>query len=429
MPRSNKKKISHKAVPIQPLVQSTDGAISNLLEKEKTLMISRTITSGKKHGIDLQHGSSNPGTGNCSFESILQNNNDRKCFPVKFPMSVNYYRRIWMTDMANRTINTELNIYSNQEWMAGWEQLLIPGTYERGIFGDLMLPGIACGVKKFLLIFNTNTESPHDPIYIVDPRQFNVNPDSDIPIVLSYNLSHYESIHPCTDKDIKATVNLVREYLGGSYRFGKKDLPFLLGLESDKSRSNKEDINQNYKIDFLNIQNSKEHVMNEDKQQPTNSNKRKAMSNKDIDENPKKKSRSDKNNITTELTDEVHQRKLSYKLKSKELTHQIEEVEGKMKCPICTDIVKNIQKHFQKKRYCGSKIDQKHFLPLYEIFIKERRKYQQQRSKEKAKIKNPEIFAEQNKASAKKSQDKSRAKNPEIFAEQNKASAKKSKDK
>jgi hypothetical protein len=91
--------------------------------------------------------------------------------------------------------------------------MLVPGTYERGIFGDLMLPGIACGVRKILLIFNTQLDSPHDPIYVVDPRQFDVNPDSELPIVLAYNMSHSESMHPCTEADSQLTVDLVREYL------------------------------------------------------------------------------------------------------------------------------------------------------------------------------------------------------------------------
>ena len=146
-------------------------------------------------------------------------------------MSIDYYRKFWVTDMANRTVDGPWNIYSPQQWMEGWKQMLTPGIYERGIFGDLMLPGISCGVRKFLLIFNTNLETPHDPIYVVDPRNFGVNPDTEIPVVLSYNLSHYESIHPLNENDIQATVDLVKEYLGGKYRFRRKDLPYLLGLD------------------------------------------------------------------------------------------------------------------------------------------------------------------------------------------------------
>ena len=98
----------------------------------------------------------------------------------------------------------------------------VPGTYERGIFGDLMLPGIACGANKFLLIFNTNVNL-HDPIYVVDPRKFKVNPDTNIPIVLAYNLAHYESLHPSTEEDIQATMHLVQDYLNNTYRYKPTD--------------------------------------------------------------------------------------------------------------------------------------------------------------------------------------------------------------
>ena len=152
-------------------------SISTLLSDEREKMISRAIRSAKHHGINLIPGSPNPGLGDCAFEAVIQNNNDRKCYKEKFPLSNNTYRQIWVTDMANRTVDTDWNIHSRQEWMTGWQQMMIPGTYERGIYGDLMLPGIACGVRKLLLIFNTDPQSPHDPIYVVDPRQFNVQTD------------------------------------------------------------------------------------------------------------------------------------------------------------------------------------------------------------------------------------------------------------
>ena len=57
-------------------------------------MISRAIISGKKHGINLNHGTSNPGTGDCAFESIIQNINDRPFFEEKFSMPVDHYRKM-----------------------------------------------------------------------------------------------------------------------------------------------------------------------------------------------------------------------------------------------------------------------------------------------------------------------------------------------
>ena len=81
MPRSNKKKHSH-----QQETSSSDMDIRKLLGQEKSLMISRAIVSAVKHGIQLEHGSPNPGVGDCAFEAVIQNNNDRRCFSEKFPV-------------------------------------------------------------------------------------------------------------------------------------------------------------------------------------------------------------------------------------------------------------------------------------------------------------------------------------------------------
>ena len=149
MPRSNKKKRFFLSQPNVPTGQSSQ--ISYLLQNEKNKMISRAINSGRNHGIDMVAGTSNPGLGDCAFEAIIQNNNDRSCFEEKFFLPINHYRGIWTTDMANRTVDGPWNTYSHNDCLEGWKQMQIPGTYERGIFGDLMLPGIACGVKKILL--------------------------------------------------------------------------------------------------------------------------------------------------------------------------------------------------------------------------------------------------------------------------------------
>ena len=409
---------------------SEDDDIATLMKNEKTLMISRTIFSGKKHGINLEHGSSNPGTGDCAFESVILNINDRSSFAEKFLMPVNYYRRIWVTDMANRTVDGPWNIYSAQQWMEGWRDMLTPGTYERGIFGDLMLPGIACGVKKYLLIFNTNLETPHDPIYIVDPRTFGVNPDNEVPVVLSYNLSHYESIHPLKQTDIQATVNLVKDYMGGMYRFSRKDLPYLLGLENEtnssqisalsegtngfdeklyskddwpdllppkkqtirdetnlipnsmkiqsfskKDISSKETINLDEIDEFLDRE-----IELENKKQNHQSKRQKRQSNEEkTEEIPSKKAMKGKENIEamTSVKKAGQVRKtnkngsknledcklptLCYRSKNEIRESPIKAVNGKMECPFCKLLTKNVHLHLKKMTGCSYNIDMDHF--------------------------------------------------------------------
>ena len=203
------------------------------MQCERDVMLSRAVASAFRHGLVLTPGKLNQATGNCAFEAAIYNVTERPCFEEKLLLSPDYYRRIWVTDMKNRTMNDETwKIYSDSDWEAGWKELMESGVYERGIFGDLMLFGISCGLRKILLIFNTNLNSPHDPIYVCDPRKFGVEPDTNIPVVLAYNMSHYESLHPSKDSDVATTVNLVEQYLTGTYSFGKQDLPFLLNYNS-----------------------------------------------------------------------------------------------------------------------------------------------------------------------------------------------------
>ena len=127
MPRSNKKKkpISYQEVPLDD-----QSAIAQLLNKERILMISRAIVSillhtlcskitlcqnlqasAKRHGINLKHGTSNPGTGDCAFEAIVQNINDRKCFTEKFGQSIDYYR---ITHRPRRLLRTLAELAAQQ---------------------------------------------------------------------------------------------------------------------------------------------------------------------------------------------------------------------------------------------------------------------------------------------------------------------------
>ena len=87
-------------------------------------MIKRATASARKHGIELRPGRPNPGTGDCAFEAVIYNNNERACYTDKYKMSVDWYRRIWMTDMANRS-RKDYKICTDQQWQEGWAQMCI----------------------------------------------------------------------------------------------------------------------------------------------------------------------------------------------------------------------------------------------------------------------------------------------------------------
>ena len=195
-------------------------------------MVRRGIASAARHGVRLTPGRANPATGNCAFEAPIFNVNDRSSFMEKFPLSVGYYRRIWITDVENRLFTSAFNPgYSQLEWHAGFERLKESNVYEVDYFGDLVLPAVACGLKKNLLIFNTNIEFPKEPITVVSPSDWNVEPNSSIPIVLAYNLSHYEGLHPVDQDSIERCIKLVESYRGNTYKLTYRDLPSLVDLE------------------------------------------------------------------------------------------------------------------------------------------------------------------------------------------------------
>ena len=229
---------------------STDG------EKTETMLIDkrifkRAILSAKKHGINLKPGRENQGYGNCSYEATIFNINDRTCFAEKLPMSPEYYRRIWNTDMMNKIMD-EANYdwnpgLTNAQLTEGFEEVTEPGVYERPFFGDMMIAGIACGIRKRILIFNTNERTTHDPISVIDPTDYGGTKDSDIPVVLAYDLVHYESLHPIDIEDIEGTIKLVKSYISKpctyrqDYGFTRKDMKYLVLPSNAEEMSNEED--------------------------------------------------------------------------------------------------------------------------------------------------------------------------------------------
>ena len=170
------------------------------------------INSAEKHNIKLKPGRENPGDGNCSYQSVIFNINDRECFQTQLQMSPDLYRRVWTIDFMNKVLDQKIPWnpgMTRQEIKDGFQEIMESGVYERSFFGDMMMPGIACGVKKRILIFNTNvniTTTGHDPISVVDPRDYGSEINSEIPVVVAYNLVHFESLHPVDELDIQETI-------------------------------------------------------------------------------------------------------------------------------------------------------------------------------------------------------------------------------
>ena len=85
----------------------------------------------------------------------------------------------------------------------------IARMYEVDYFGDFVIPAVACGLKKKLLVFNTNPNYPRCPIDVVSPVQYGINPNTPIPVILSYDMVHYENLIPVDDLDLALCIDLV----------------------------------------------------------------------------------------------------------------------------------------------------------------------------------------------------------------------------
>ena len=308
--------------------------------------------------------------------------------------------------MANRTLHSPYNTLTSNEWLRGWSEMLQPGAYERGIFGDLMIHGIACGLKKVLLIFNTNPDTPHDPIYVVKPSDFDVDQDTEIPIVLCYNMSHYESLEPCTEHDVQATVNLVKDYKEGRYSYSRKDIPNLISpninLQLPCQSPNENEGIKTKRQKTLDMELKKMRQRSPGEKSKAKDRNRIEDANDEINLaeiddyldscNPKISgedpifSREGEKTSNISLTDNNIEY-LFYQLNGKSKNYKIQDVEGKMKCPFCKTLVKNIKIHFERKLDCGNEINMAHFVQTFETYqkgrVKEANRMKQQRLKEK----------------------------------------------
>ena len=106
------------------------------------------------------------------------------------------------------------------------DKLLEPKNWDTEL-GDIVLPGIALVLKKYILVYRTNARDNNFPIFAASPTDFGGMPDTDVPIVLCYTGSHYEGLVPRTEADVDKTVELLNAYLEGRLNVTVNDIPVL----------------------------------------------------------------------------------------------------------------------------------------------------------------------------------------------------------
>jgi hypothetical protein len=72
----------------------------------------------------------------------------------------------------------------------------------------------------------------HDPIDVVNPKDYGGQVDDETPVVVAYNLTHYESLHPSAD--IEETIKLTNSHIAqpsrytAEYGFTTNDISYLV---------------------------------------------------------------------------------------------------------------------------------------------------------------------------------------------------------
>ena len=211
-----------------------------------SIICDRAIRSAYRHDfINLRPGTKNQAKGNCSVESCISNINERAEIQPKVELTPDVAKQVWVTEIQEyiekhkpELIPDHLKTIS----AVSWNRLKHENEWDVDFFGEFVVPAIARGTKKQLLIFFTRVESPV-PVIVVTPEEYGVEHDSDIPVILAYDGSHYEGMIPCEPSDVEKTKNLVREVLDQTYPYQKSDIERLISPWTNTERSKRRRLN------------------------------------------------------------------------------------------------------------------------------------------------------------------------------------------
>ena len=210
-------------------------SLENLRESIKRI-VEKGIANAKFHGINLHPGVENLASGDCAFECMIDGISTRQCFAETFDGTPAFWRHKWCTEAEDLALKFYDAGMSEVEWRAAWDILKISGQYEF-VLGDLILPVIAHCTQKDVLIFNTSPRA-HAPIFVVESSTLGQRrANTEIPVVMAYDQSHFESLVPDTEEDVHKTIQLKKRFLEGQYHTGIVDIPFLKEQEQQEKCS------------------------------------------------------------------------------------------------------------------------------------------------------------------------------------------------
>ena len=82
-----------KTIELANTKTDTEMASSIIQDFDEVEISTRAIESARKHNIKIEAGRKDRGYGNCVFEAVINNINDRDCFVVKLRQTLNLCRR------------------------------------------------------------------------------------------------------------------------------------------------------------------------------------------------------------------------------------------------------------------------------------------------------------------------------------------------
>ena len=103
---------------------------------------------------------------------------------------------------------------------------------------DFMMNGIAFTLSKNILVINTKPQDlSKEAITLIQPETFDGETNTDIPLVLAYDGSHYEGFIPNDEEDIQKTIELVRKMKTNNYHVKTGDIEVLRDIVNLKGNT------------------------------------------------------------------------------------------------------------------------------------------------------------------------------------------------
>ena len=180
--------------------------------------------------IKVRASKPNRAAGDCVFESTA----DQFLFQYRgrhFPgFTILNHQQLRELTVETLGTNEEARAFglvdSDLEWQIELGKLMELGIWDTKV-ADLILPGIAFTLKKNVLIFYTKVDLSDCPIRVFTPGFLGGEADCNVPLVFSYNGSHYEGLIPDLVEDEVNCHGLVELWESERYFTKMQDIPVL----------------------------------------------------------------------------------------------------------------------------------------------------------------------------------------------------------